>query len=128
MTDYTEQRDKVLAAFKDLRQQGFLARANFSCCSGCAGYAMGDRVTNMTQEQVAKVKGCAFWTRQDEENLKEDGQFYVAYGCVGSTKYGDVGLPTAEVGRAVVEALWKQGVKVTWDGDEATRLFVDLNV
>ena len=37
-------------------------------------------------------------------------------------KYGDIGLPTVEVGKLVVEILKKHEIPVKWDGTENERI------
>jgi hypothetical protein len=122
--DYEEKRKKLIQAFKALRKQGFIARADYLCCSSCAGYAIAEKVSKMTKEKVAKVKGCVFWHHQDEQNFWSNGHLYLAYGELNSTTHGKVGLPTKEEGMIVVKELENQGLKVEWDGDSNSRIKV----
>jgi len=50
--------------------------------------------------------------------------FYLGFGPLGSTRYGDLGLPTEQVGREVVDVLGSHGVGTEWDGDGNTRIKV----
>ena len=108
----------ISKAFKTLRQAGFYARQNFSCCSGCAGYELA------TKAQACPVHkrplGCVFYTRQDtpretrwsrypEKMYLKFGPLYTSGQCIG--------LPAADVGRLVCEALEEQGIEYEWDGN-----------
>ena len=119
-------RKLLVEAFADLRKQGLIARVNFMCCQGCAGYAIADSVSKMPKEKAAKVKGCVFWHHQDEEDIRERGSLYLAYGDLNTTVHGKVGLMTEEIGKMVVETLKKWGLKVEWNGDGGERISVDL--
>ena len=68
--------------------------------------------------------GTVFYHRQSTEDLVQGGECYLAYGLINTTKYGEVGLPTAEVGRIAVLTLRECGLEVEWDGDEAKRILV----
>jgi hypothetical protein len=119
-------RSVLLQAFGDLRKQGLIARANFRCCQSCAGYEISEKVSKMSKEEAGKVKGCTYWHQQDEDDLKERGSLYLAYGNLETTGNGTVGLPTVEVGKMVLETLKKYGLTVEWDGSEGSRIQVDL--
>lgn len=119
-------RDNLIGGFKILRKRGYIARANYYCCSSCAGYAIGQRVSDMAAEKAAKVKGCVFWNQQDERGIEDDGTLYLAFGNIGSSTHGDIGLPTVEVGREVVSLLEQRGLFVKWDGTASSRILVDL--
>lgn len=119
-------RQQLIQAMASLRKKGFVARANFSCCSSCAGYELAQMVEDMPEDKRAKVKGCVFWHHQDEESIWESGGVFLAYGPLDTTEHGAVGLTTEEVGKAVVEELAKFGLATEWDGDGGTRIWVDL--
>ena len=123
--------DKLNAAFKNLRKQGFIARQSFSCCSSCAGYKIATDVKEMKEAKRAKVKGWVFYTRQDVARPRERWSYrggtqrlFLAYGPVSVHEVGDFGLPTVEVGQAIKAALEEQGLKVEWDGDPNKRIEV----
>lgn len=64
----TTDRDRVSAAFKAIRKQGYVARMNFSCCSSCGYYELS---------QIVKKRGGAgfvFWSRQVEQRAWRDGK------------------------------------------------------
>ena len=119
-----EIKSNLTEAFKILRKEGYIARQNFYCCSGCAGSAIAGKVTEMPASKVARIKGCVFYHNQGNSRLMATGEVYLAYGSVESTKHGTVGLPTVEVGKRVVEVLKTVGLTVEWDGDENTGILV----
>jgi len=117
-------RENLSTAFKLMRKAGLIARQNFTCCSSCGGYAMAERVKEMTPERRTKVKGCVFYHSQDAARLREGGNLYLGYGPVGVHEVGDFGLPTEEVGALVVKALASAGLSYEWDGKPSSRIEV----
>ena len=117
-------RERVKDAFVTLRRQGYLCRANFLCCQTCGGYSLAERVDKMPPEKARKVKGVIYWHNQDEQRFKEDGTLTIAYGSVSTKKYGEIGLPTNEVGEALVEQLQKRDLIVDWDGNPSKRITI----
>jgi len=57
--------NQITAAFKTLRKQGYTARQNFSCCSSCAWYELGEQGKN---EKVV------FYNRQSGAALRDSGR------------------------------------------------------
>jgi len=122
-----ETRAKVISTFKKLRKLGFLARANFTCCSSCGGY----EITEMAAERISKgkkqdaIKGCVFWHRQDEDTFKQCGVLYLRYGDMESTELGKIGLPTQEGGRIIERELRAAGINlVEWNGSGSACIVV----
>ena len=113
-------------AFADLRKMGFIARQNFMCCSSCAGYKIAVDIEKMIKggKKKEKITGCVYYNKQSGKTLRDGGAFYLQYGQVNTEKYGDVGLPTVECGRLIVEALVKNGLEVEWDGTEDCAILV----
>jgi hypothetical protein len=58
--------NQITAAFKTLRKQGYTARQNFSCCSSCAWYELGEQGKN---EKVV------FYNRQAGAALRGTGSY-----------------------------------------------------
>lgn len=116
---------RLTAAFEDLRRRGYLARQNFQCCGGCAGYAMAVRAEEL-HEKGKRVMGTVFYHNQDNANLRDGEDFYLAYGELNTTKYGTLGRPNEEVGAEVVEVLRQNGISTEWDGNGATRILVKI--
>lgn len=123
-----EVRGLVLKAFKDLRKQGLVARANYSCCSSCAG----DTIASELDDKIAKglsernfPLGCVYWHQQDDEHYFEDGKLHLRYGqieCENSKR--STALSSKDVGGLVLEALRSQGLIVDWDGNEDATIVV----
>lgn len=118
-------RRKIIGeVFPKLRKEGMICRANFSCCQSCGGYEIAEYVTKMMEKERAKVMGTVFWHRQDEEGLQETGDMCLAFGQIGTQKFGDIGLTTVEVGTMLVNELTKAGVDWEWNGTEDERVRV----
>lgn len=60
-------RDRLKAAFSELRRRGYGARMNFMCCGSCAGYAMGQKHDDK--------KGVVYYSRQGESSFYT-GDYY----------------------------------------------------
>jgi len=116
-------RQRLLEVFKELRKEGFLARANFMCCQSCAGYDLAERATKL-RDKGKVIKGVVYWTRQDEEDLRRHNKVYLAYGPCDTGKYGTIGLPTKKVGEIVCRKLDKYKIPYEWNGDPSVRILV----
>jgi hypothetical protein len=121
---------KLNEAFKRFRRAGLVARQNFLCCSGCAGYALTLDIEKRIDAGKDRPKGVIFYHRQDAEALRdrpsrpfesrqvaEDRTMCLRYGQVNSSKYGWIGEDTAEVGRLVCAVLADVGIGYDWSGD-----------
>lgn len=124
---------KIAAAFANLRRQGFWALQNYECCQGCAGYAVATRASEAKDAGKRLPQGVIFFTKQDGAGPSarvarcgggREWRLMIAYGDVDTQKHGRIGLPTAEVGHALVAALREVGLEPTWDGDPNTRISV----
>jgi len=111
----TDFNTKLGNAFKAMRKQGLLARQNFSCCGGCASYALATKA-KQKQEAGTPVKGYAFYHAQDAGNMRTGQDFYIGY--------DGINLSAVEVGKLVVDCLTAAGVKTAWTGDSSTRILV----
>ena len=58
--------NQITAAFKALRKHGYTARQNFSCCSSCAWYELGEQ---------GKDEKVVFYNRQAGEVLRAAGNY-----------------------------------------------------
>jgi hypothetical protein len=56
---------QITAAFKALRKHGYTARQNFSCCSSCAWYELGEE---------GKDDKVVFYNRQSGAALRDSGR------------------------------------------------------
>jgi hypothetical protein len=124
----SEFREKLNAAFDMLRGRGLVAEGNCECCRTCAGYALTQRAVEMvkTGTPQPEILGCVFWHGQDDEDLDDSGEVFLAYGPLVSTEFGIIGLPTKGVGNLVVKALEEVGLRAVWDGDGNKRILAAL--
>ena len=115
----------ISAAFRDLRRQGFRARSNFSCCSGCGC----DELFGMTDVGQPWV----FYHRQDNAALTErpsrGGRLgcYLTWGVKGcDIERGGLECPAPlrEAAEAIVAAMRAAGLVAEWNGDAETRVWV----
>jgi hypothetical protein len=68
-------------------------------------------------ERGEQVLGYAFYTWKGRLRRIRGKDFALYFGQLTLPEIGPIGLLPAEVGRAVVDCLAKQGVKCKWDGD-----------
>ena len=131
-------RTRISTAFAALRKQGFIAKASFMCCGGCAGSAIAD----LTEELVDAGKsplGAVYFTKQcrsdamdalervyTQSDIKKV-QLLIGYGTIDTSKHGVIGLPAVDVGAALVAALREAGLEVDWDGDPDKKIGVSAN-
>lgn len=121
---------RLAEAFKELRKRGYLARMNFSCCQGCAGYELTTYAVELIstgKRTKESIRGCVFFHAQDNDGRRERGEFYLAHGPMNSREYGTIGIDSVEIGKEVCEVLAEFGVKTEWDGDPNTRIWVREN-
>lgn len=102
-----EFRDRLRGAFRDLRQQGFAARMNFSCCGSCGHYAM-------TQ---AGHKRYVFYHNQEHENV---------FGFDGKKLHlqWEGSLTDA---RRMIDVFNRRGLTVDWNGSHNQCLIVRVS-
>lgn len=106
----------LAVAFREMRKQGLLAKQNFMCCRSCGSHALW----NTMGEQPGKYKGAVFYCKQDGDNLRESGKFYLGFGAADT----DDDKETTIIGWMVQSALVKSGLQVEWDGSPGTRILV----
>src|SRR5260370_41085794 len=91
----------LTAAFSTLSDLGYIARDDFACCGGCAGYEL----TMLAEEEIDRgrpaesIRGAVYYHRQDAERFAAGSDFHLGYGPLDSVKYGELGLPPDRVGR-----------------------------
>jgi hypothetical protein len=108
-TDNRTDRDRLADAFKALRRQGYLARANFSCCGSCGSYELGERLAARPA-----LNGYVFWNRQSNDAFKQRGRRGLDEN-LHSTLY----LAWSGDAAVLVAALRAEGLTVEHDGTEA---------
>jgi len=113
-------------AFAKLRKMGYLAKQNYMCCQNCAGSAMTEKASTMIDAGKPKdeIRCCAFYHHQDAEYLKEGGDLYIAYGVMDSKAHGEIGIPSKEAGREIVNVFNECGLETVWDGSDGQRIKV----
>jgi hypothetical protein len=133
-------RQNLDAAFEALTEAGFLARQNFMCCSNCAGTALANEAEKLV-DAGTPPKGCVFYHEQDAEVFGYDeededgyvsrnrrcGNLMIRYGNLDTTKHGEIGLPTVEVGQIVCKTFDKFGVPYEWDNDPSSCIEVRVD-
>lgn len=91
--------------FPELRNRGFLARMNFSCCGSCARYELAQVLENSKKTRVV------FYHRQTEDTFKERGYVYFYYFSKAETQEEET-----ITGNIITEISKKHGLKVEWNG------------
>lgn len=149
--NWTEPGDynRLLLAYADLESQGILARMNFTCCKQCATTEIDfERTAHPNPPDWYRYREWAYvyFHQQDGDRLAEDNPEllfgYSAFRLLPGTPAeiyrriaaGDrqledeVGLRTdTEVGRRIVAAFTRQGLRVSWGGDPDTRIGVRID-
>jgi hypothetical protein len=118
-------RSTVLQVFKESRKEGFIARANYLCCQSCADSQIVQDAEKLA-DKGKRIKGCIYWHRQDEDNLRRHNKLYLAYGNIESEKHGVIGLPNKEIGEIIKSKLERVGLKVEWNSNPDTRILVTV--
>ena len=129
---------KLESAFKALRAQGYTARANFKCCSSCAGAALANSLEQKIQKakdtgkDAKTTKGVVYYHQQDNDAVRAhfagkrgEHTLCLRYGCVDTTKFGTIGQTTLEVGYALKTALQNAGITVEWSGNADETIVVN---
>jgi hypothetical protein len=120
---------KLNKAFAQLRREGLLAKQRFSCCRSCGGSELATIVTDIIDAGGDRPKGVVFFSKQEgfrgaSVHEPKFRRLYLSFGSV-TTKYGDVGLPTVEVGQMIAKALTEVGLTFEWDGSPDSTIVVD---
>ncbi|GEM_PF-2314880 len=105
-------RSAVGKAFAALRKEGFIARVNFSCCTGCASYELSEMARNRRKNRAV------FWHPQDNQSFRDGYPLHIRYFYLAPE--GNERDTTAEetaVGEQVAAAMKEQHLQIEWDGD-----------
>jgi len=116
-------RTNLLKAFKELRKEGIVARANYMCCQscGCAG------IDEALVKNPKKI-GFTFWHHQDNEDLQNSGKVYLAYGIhAGDETDEECDKKVLLVANKIVDKLKEAGLIIEWNGNTNTRILVKGN-
>jgi hypothetical protein len=114
-------RDRLDRAFHSLGEQGIVARQDVACCLTCGTAEMHNEVREALS-RGRKVVGYAFYHQQDTQDACKSGELYIAYASLAGGPEAN-----ADIGRAVAEAIRKEGLVVEWDGSPQRRLCVLLS-
>ena len=112
--------DRLDNAFEVLERAGIVARQNFTCCSTCGRYEIGDEIT-AAKKKRRPVSGYAFYHMQDTEGAVEGGGIYIKYDTLTNDEE-----KKKEVGRKIVTALEESDLDAVWNGDPNTAILVKL--
>lgn len=123
-------KEKLNLAFRKLRKMGFIAHQSFKCCNSCGGSAIAYDLIEHLDKGEKKPLGAIYYSRQEGLVRKEGrrefaSKLFLRFGSISTDKYGEVGLPTKEVGTQVVEVLESVGLSVNWDGDPERSIEID---
>jgi hypothetical protein len=108
----TETKIKVTKLFKQLRKEGYVARQNFMCCSGCAIAALPET-----------KKTAFYYHRQDNDDFEGKG-YGRGNGMLPIRYCGD---DEAEIKRSAdrcAELAKSLGLEVDWNGDTSKVIYV----
>jgi hypothetical protein len=111
--------DRLDDAFDALEAENIAARQNFSCCSNCGhGEIWGD-----IEEETPgrKADGYVFYHMQNTGGAAATGRLFLSYGA-----YSGEDADILVIGRRIVTALERQGLKTTWSGSSNQCVEVDL--
>ncbi len=141
--------DRMAAAFARLRQQGLVARMNFTCCQTCGTAEIDDERTPLKGaapgEYPWREWAYTFFHQQDAERLADSPSvLYLSYSAFRAAPHLDPALVRAArdgdadarrrvhadtdgaVGSIVVAALREHGLEVDWAGDPGDRIKVRI--
>ncbi len=105
-------RCRLKLAFGKLRKLGFITKSNFSCCSTCAIYELGEIAEKRRRNRAV------YWHGQDETDFRKGDSLNVRY-CYLPPKgiEGDATRVRTEIGEQVVAALKEAGLELDWNGN-----------
>lgn len=113
-----ENRSKLIKTLTLVRKQNILARSNFWCCQSCGCADLQDRFEKAPEDK--KPAGYMFWHDQDDQRIESNESVMLCYGGFGP-------FESRTIGRKVVSILEENGFTCNWDGNDNTRIEVDLS-
>jgi len=113
--------DRLDRAFAALDRGGIVARQNFVCCQNCGHAEIGDEVY-AAEKSGTNVIGYTFFHSQCTDGAVETGDLYLYYGSLQRDEPASV-----RIGRAIADALERQGLVVEWNGRLDAAILVKLN-
>lgn len=115
-------RKKLLSVFTKLRKQNIFTRVNFSCCQYCAINEMYKIIDDSKKDYI----GYVFWTKQDEDKLKDPYDKDFLYLCFGKHE-SEIQFTTIDIGNKIILALVKEGIHCEWDGSPNTKIKIIIS-
>jgi hypothetical protein len=112
--------DRLNAAFKQLNDEGIVARQHFSCCPNC-GHRHMEREVERFEKEGREAWGYVFYDIQSTDAAIEIGELTLNYGGLADDEES-----TVFIGELVVDALRDHGLNVEWDGDPKKTILVKL--
>jgi hypothetical protein len=117
-------KQRLNAAFADLRASGYIAEQNFQCCMTC-GIAEANVLNDkrMIRNGSRSAQGFVFYHSQDKERMDDGGHLMLAFGAFETP--GRFGKMSDEgVGADVVRILRENDLHVRWNGSADQRIEV----
>lgn len=104
-TQVKEFKSKISAAFRKLRQAGYIAKKNFQCCQSCAW-------TELESEYSEdELKNVVFYHHQDNDNIT-NGYVWMAWSGDGET---------------ICKTFQEAGLKASWSAIPESRIRVSFD-
>ncbi len=107
MTTKTD-KERLTAAFAQLRKHKFIAKQNYLCCQGCGWCAI--------EEKHKDAKNVVFYHKQDAESFKDGrlcGKMYLAHRFENESR-----------GLLACAILNQNGFYTIWDGSDVSRIAI----
>lgn len=120
-------KSRLNRAFRKMRTAGLLAKQDHLCCQSCGGADLANQAVKLIQDKKRtkdQIKGCCFYHHQDKADLVRGETFYLAYGSLETSDFGQIGIATKEVGEIVKKILEQENIIVDWNGSESSRIAV----
>lgn len=120
--EYGELKKAINMAFREIRKtrKDAIVKQNFMCCQGC-GWA------EISATKTPDKHFAIFYNKQDNNNLKERGKFYLSYGVVTDeiemTELMEKQLK--DFANEVCSIFRKHNLKVIWAGETNERIYID---
>lgn len=115
-----EFKNKLNAAFKELRSHGFMALQNYKCCNGCATSGIWNRYRDWTGKKPKPI-AWVYYMKQDTEMSDDDGHLYIGFGIFEQL---DDRQKQRLSGSLVKSVLEQQGLLIEWDGNPDNRVYI----
>jgi hypothetical protein len=113
--------DRLDLAFEELEAEGVVARQHFTCCSTCGHTEIGAEIAKAQADGIPVI-GYVFYHMQNTECAVAGGGLYLGFGAVEDGTEAIRG-----VGRRIVTALERKGLKTKWSGSYTECVHVQLD-